>query len=61
MKGFKKYIFIGSCIYIILEFVMSLPILLIMYATCTEKIIGLIMLILTLIATFNIVMIGGDK
>lgn len=60
MKRIKKYIFIGSCIYIILEFVMSLPILLIMYATCTEKIIGLIMLILTLIATFNILVLG-DK
>ena len=60
MKRFKKYIFIGSCIYIILEFVMSLPILLIMYVTCTEKLIGLIMLILTLIATFNILVLGDE-
>ena len=57
----KRLIFTASCFYIMLEFTLGFPILMIMYFTYTEKIIGSIMLILTFISTVNIVIIGGKS
>lgn len=57
----KRLIFTASCFYIMLEFILGLPILLIMYFTYTEKIIGSIMLLLTFISMINIIVIGGKS
>ena len=57
----KRIIFTASCFYIMLEFTLGLPILLIMYFTYTEKIIGSIMLLLTFISMINIIVIGGKS
>jgi len=57
-KVIKDLIVTASCLYIGLEFVLSLPILLIMYFTYTEKVVGVIMIILTLISFINILIFG---